>query len=150
MDLKQQIAALTTKVDTMEQRLRKEFFEDKYILVLGSVAYNYINAAAQYVYGKDKYQDKIEVGGNFTFSKLDKEEFSHTMTADEKQRWTEFKQRFWKPEFAKIISKCKGPDRVESAHPTRLPSCKTVPTPTELKGIIPDNFFEEAAQVRET
>jgi hypothetical protein len=48
------------------------------------VAYNYINAATQYVYGKDKYQDKIEVRNNFTFSKLDKEEFSHIMTADEK------------------------------------------------------------------
>jgi hypothetical protein len=94
MDLKQQITVLHTKVDTMEQTmqsLRKEFFEDKYILLLGSVVYNYINAAAQYVYGKDKYQAKIEVEGNFTFNQLDKEEFPHTMTADEKQCWIAFK-----------------------------------------------------------
>jgi hypothetical protein len=82
MDLKQQIAALYTKIATMEQTLRKDFFEDKYILLLGSVAYNYVNAAAQYVYGKDKYQAKIEAEGNFTFGRLDKEEFPCSMTAN--------------------------------------------------------------------
>jgi hypothetical protein len=110
------------------------------------VAYNYINAAAQYVYGKDKYQAKIEVEGNFTFSQLDKEEFPHTMTTDKKQRWIAFKQRFWKPKFDKIIRKCKGQDRIESAHPTRLPNARSVPTAGELKAIIPDNFFKQAEQ----
>jgi hypothetical protein len=46
------------------------------------MVYNYINAVAQYMYGKDKYQAKIEAEGNFTFGRLNKEEFLCSMTAN--------------------------------------------------------------------
>jgi hypothetical protein len=39
-----------------------------------------------------------------------------------------------------------GEGQVESAHPTRLPNARSVPTADELKAIIPDNFFKQAEQ----
>jgi hypothetical protein len=100
-------------------------------LLLGSVAFNFINASTLFVFGRAKY--KHVRNKMHSFADLE----SEPKDALETEQWEKCKSKYWCNDmFDEIIERLKA-DRLEYAHPTTITDeSDDVPTPNQLQAMV--------------
>lgn len=103
-------------------------------LLMGSVAFNFINASVQFVFGVDKYRAlKRHI---HSYEDLVRE----PKTAVEETRWKTCKDTYWSVEIQEAIARLKE-DRLPYAHPVTITEdSEDTPTPQQLQAIVQELY----------
>lgn len=102
-------------------------------MILGSVAFNFLNACLQRVFTRAKFFKTKAIKNLSSFEEIE----AYPKTPQESANWEDFKNRFWDDDsIDEILDKWRGA-RLSDAHPTRLMEGDSEPpTPAQLQAIV--------------
>jgi cell division protein FtsB len=136
-DLEEKYSKLEGKFDEMQRDFQKICNANRLMrhkMLLGSVAYNFIECAVFYVFKKEDAKKKRK--HLRTIQDIESTE----KKPDEQQRWDDFKVKFWEDDFDDVLEKFTT-NRVDLAHPTTLTEDdEDCPSPKDLQAIVEDLY----------
>ncbi len=128
---------VVTELKGEVSKLKRKEQHRRFMLIMGSVAFNFINATLQTVFGRDKY---------FKFKKIRQlscfEDIEAFPKSDvEGARWADFKKTYWHHEYFDEVLELLRAGRLELAHPTSIDEDdEEPPTPAQLQMVVTECY----------
>jgi len=147
--LKEKIAILENRLEDTQIRLTKVEKElpilkrkielQHFRLLVGSIAYNYVEAAIEFVFGRGSLKELRK-----RLHSLKDIENEHK-TTDEESRWDTFNKNYYSEEFDDVLEEFRGDKRTSVAHPTTIEEDgENPPQPKELTAIVDDLYKQKS------
>jgi len=138
-DLRKDYKDLKGRFGKIERRMR----EDRNRLLLGSIAYNFMDCAIEYVFEKKNLRAQRKVLHSIS------DIGSANKTEEEKGRFDEFVNLYLAEELDDVLQEFTGSERIKQAHPTTLDEDDDeVPKSIDLQNII-KAIYKKNKDIRE-
>jgi hypothetical protein len=149
-DLQNKIDAHVSETSNVKQELKdvkatmhtikNEMLNTRKKLLLGSVAYNFIDCAVRYIFPSGEYKSRRKALRTIQ----DIEEAKKT--DGEEGKWEKFKENYWNEEYDEVLEKFTG-NRLEIAHPTTLhDDDEDSPNPAALQSYVKDLYRNKSSE----